>query len=448
MKKNKLFLFIVLSLFMLLLSSGHAQGLEVSSYPKIPMLPTITDKSSLGDYVSYWVGALIYVAGALSLISFAIGAIGLINPNIEAHNDAKDRMKGAVLGLLLTMASVVILQTINIKFVKLTISPLEGVEGIYYTDGKNQKPCPQEEADVSNVPEGFNKIEYSCSENADKNKMPALLIWMFPKTGFQGSDGKYKDVKVERITCGGKAPINGTSFRMEFESPGVYYCLDGCSGGNMCSGFMSGPNTSSQNNIIEPFRENIKGVRIVNDLDNKLDYGAIFHQAPGLENGGICSEKPIMTAEREKEKCQSIGDIKASAVDIFKISSDYAAAGDGVIFYSEPFGEGSGAKAGFYSVKDSDIDQLTKLNPQDMVYQWDGVFQPQEYRDTFKTFGDSTSGSKTNGSIKINGDYLVALYSGGSYCQTFTSTVTNLNVQPFKQPGGSLSSIYIIPIKR
>ena len=58
--------------------------------------------------IQYVIGA----AALLALISFAIGAVGMISPNPESHKEATDRMKSAILGLVLIMASFIIIQTI------------------------------------------------------------------------------------------------------------------------------------------------------------------------------------------------------------------------------------------------------------------------------------------------------------------------------------------------
>lgn len=102
-------------------------------------LPGLGENPSLGQYVGYIFGFAIATAGIISVISFAVGAIGLISPDVSAHNEAKDRMKGAVLGLVLTIASFAIINTINPDLLKGTIislppiiTPPQGISpGVY-----------------------------------------------------------------------------------------------------------------------------------------------------------------------------------------------------------------------------------------------------------------------------------------------------------------------------
>jgi len=442
MKKYKkyillLFLVITLPFFAdkITFASSTSGGLEIT-YPSIPGLPNINQTNpGLGEYVGYFFGLLIYLAGILSLISFTIGAVGLINPNPEAHSDAKDRMFGAILGLVLTFASFIIIRTINPTLITPTLTPLQGVAGVFLINGAQQKPCPQESPDNSALPVGFRTIQYTCS---NASLAPALLVWTFPNTNF----GPIAGATVQRITCGGTMGVGGRSFRIAFEEPGVYYYL-----GTGCTGYASPANTSSQDSIESPFGGYIKSVKIVNSPNDDLYYGAVFHREAGLKNGGECSLPIISQAENRNGECMAIGaSINTSAVDIFKLNKNPGASGDGVTFYSEPFGSAIGARAGFFPVPDSAIGFLYAANPQAMTFAWTNVAVPNQYKIACKTF------QACPGSIKIKGSYLVGLYSKDSanlnYCQTFTTDAENLNAEPIVASGaGKLNSVYIIPTK-
>ena len=135
MKKNTL-LFIFFLLALIVLSTGNtASALE---FP----LPGLKDSPSVPEYVDYLFKTIIGLAALIASISFAIGAvqyiISLDNPT--AGSNAKDRMKGAILGLILTFSSFIILKTINPSLTKLTLKPLPSVlplptvliPGVYY----------------------------------------------------------------------------------------------------------------------------------------------------------------------------------------------------------------------------------------------------------------------------------------------------------------------------
>jgi hypothetical protein len=439
MLKNKYFTFLTFLLIFLFLSSGLALALEIK-YPAIPGLPSINqNKPDINAFIGYFFGLGIYLVGILSLISFTMGAVGLINPNVEAHKDAKDRMIGAILGLVLTLASFVIIKTINPALITPTLTPLPGVAGIFYTNNVDQKTCPEENPNTVTIPEGFNNIQYSCTDNSESN--PVLLVWMFPGTDYTGNNGTYDGVTVQRVTCNNKIPINAKSFRMKFETPGIYFCMGGCNG-NICSGYMSDSNTVSQDNIGAPFSGKIGGVRIVNGTTGGPYYGVIFHKETGLGGGGTCTTPKIST--NPGISCQNISDVSStSAVDIFALNSDPISSGDGVNFYSEPFGWNTGANAGFTLLPNNQIGfSDNSMQAKNLAFNYADVDRPQQYQDKCVTFSDCP------GSLKINGNYLVGLYSGSSYCQTFTSDAVNLNAQPIIASGGTgLTSIYVIPVQ-
>jgi len=411
-----------------------------------------------------------------------------------------DRIKGAVLGLVLTMASFVIIRTINTNLITPSLTPLPGVQGVFYTNGKEKKPVGIEVSDVANrgedlIKNGFNSIIYDCK---DDSLAPALLIWEFPNKGLEAGNPDYKGVRVMRKFCGGTEPISGLgSFRMAFETPGVYYCLGGCSN-SACSGYMSSANTTSQDKIADAFREKIKGVLIVNNKNTR--YGVIFHETIGLTNGGFCSYPILNTGNTSR--CEPVN-VSASAANIFVLNlneGNNTSSGDGVDFYSEPYGWDTGASAGFYNIQNYEISNNNYLNSRadEMCFNYKNVDQPDSYKykcyheeeskcevqdnmcdpengdadclpgETCSIYTYSCVGENDEvfcsdtacetfqdcpGSIKIKGSYMVDLYSqigndGPVYCQTFTKDVPNLKTQSIIAPGTLyLSGVYIIPTK-
>jgi len=385
-RTNKHLLFSIFIFLFLFLSASFVLALEVP-------LPGLGDDPTLPEYIIYFFKFGISVAGILALISFTIGAIGLINPNIEAHNDAKDRMKGAVLGLVLTLASFIIINTINPALTTPTFTPLPEVT--------IPTPPPQ--------PGVYYYLNSDCSDENNSS---------------------------------GDNPSGGNN-----------------SGGDNPSAVIASPHTSSQDEIESPFKGNIKGVKIINDAENKLYYGVIFHKITGLENGGACS-LPITD-----EGCQPVN-IRASAADIFTLNENPGASGDGVTFYSEPYGWNTGARAGFFSVPD-DVIILPYFpgNSYRMCFDYTNIDRPDSYKYMCTNSNCGYENRNINcsntacetfqdcpGSIKIRGDYLVGLYSKDlllqDYCQTFTQDVPNLNAQPMIASGAViLDKVYIIPTK-
>ncbi|MCX6720040.1 MAG: hypothetical protein NTV36_02940 [Candidatus Staskawiczbacteria bacterium] len=509
MQKNK-YLFLLAFLFVFLfLSAGSAHALEIK-YPSVPGLiapsNSCNGKDCLGIFVAYWFGLLVYIAGIISLVSFTIGAVMLISPVMETHNDAKDRMKGAILGMVLTVASFLIIQTINPSLINPVLTPLPGVAGVFYTNGTEKKPVGLSETNTANRPEGFDSIKYECVPGAESNA-PTLFIWEFKRPGLEGGTGNIESAEVKEIACGGTESIGGLgSFRMAFKTPGVYYFLK-----SGCKGYMSGAITNNENKINTPFNEKLASARIVNSTSVK--YGAIFHTQEGLENGGGCTY-PIT-----KEDCNSV-DIAASSANIFMINQTPALAGDGVDFFSEPYGWNTGSKAGYFPVAKGNISSAYYEDTTKMCFNYKNVDRPDEYKykcgsnscgqdaginecnDTDKKCpngqvcnnGACGSGKDCNpsldncpqvetcgadercaasgsaqgvdcsksacetfqdcpGSIDIKGSYLVSVYSEDIqnsmvYCQTFTKSVSNMNTEAFIAEGSEeMGTVYIIPVK-
>lgn len=497
MKKNTSLIILFIFLTLILLPNGFIFALEV------PFM-NLTDKSSIGEYVSAIFNIIIAAAGIISLISFTVGAVGLIASagSAEAASGAKDRMRGAVLGLVLTMSAFIILRTINPAFITPGLTPLPGVSGVFYYNGSEKIQVGSED-NVINRPKGFDQLIYCCDADC-KGGLPMttkLLIWEFPKAGWEEGNPGLSGVNVKRKNCGEVETISGLgSFRLGWETSGIYFSL-----GKNCQGYRSEAITGSQNNIPPLFDKKIQSIWIVNDLAKGYLYGAVFHKVADLNNEGSCTQ-PILN-ETFDGVCENIN-IEASAADIFiwnkKVSQNNTSSGDGVEFFSEPFGWDMGANAGRYEVPDLNVGSKLKILANRMRFNYSGVDRPDEYKcsNSSNSAADNSGGigfdciSDENcninageycymgscisdnsldgsgcctfqdcpGSIKIKGSYLVGLYSktkdqgGNYYCQTFTSDVENLNAEPLMATSiisnsiinteNDLGNIYIIPIKK
>jgi len=478
LNKKHLIFFLGSLLFFLFANSGLAFALEIT-YPSVPGLIAPSANCTGGDclsiYVAYFFGLLVYVSGALALISFTIGAISLIASadNPESASSGKDRMKGAILGLVLTLAAFLILRTINPTFITPSLTPLSGVAGIYYYNKATdeRKPVGMEVDNVANRGEDLNNFDYIIYDCSDASSAPVLLIWKYPNINFQGNDENFSGATVVRRSCGETEFIAGDdskSFKIDYETPGIYYCLGGCRG-TLCSGYMSKAATSSDGEMAAPFKQNTKGVRIVGN------YGAIFHGGAGLDSINRCDAPIINTSDRNI--CTTVG-VSAFAADIFALNnSDYTSSGNGVAFYSEAFGwDTNGTKALRVTVDNKIIGasspQIFKASADKLVFfkfNTDADFdynqkvdQPDKYK--YKCEGSNTAKEGCSdtacvsfqdcpGSIKRNGDYLVALYSknadGSLYCRTFTKDANNLPAEDFIAPTGEeVGDVWVIPTKQ
>ncbi len=458
---KKVFLILSACLFFALSASNYALALEVT-YPPILGLPSIGPNSGLVSYVIYWFGFIIYAAAGLAVISFAIGAVQLmmaINPEIVSN--AKSRMIGSVVGLTLCVSAYVILETINPSLVSPVLTNLPAESGVFLTTGSDYQSASQEVSDVSLMPPGYDRILNRCNDET------YILVWLFAKKNLEYSTGD----RSYRVKCGQEVNISGAgSFRWIFETPGVYFCMGGCSG-DMCSGYMSMPQVSSKEEIENPFKGNIKGVRIVNDPDFSDYYGAILHKEIGLENGGECAQ-PIYF--ENNGGCKNVN-VSAYAADIFHWNKDYPiTSGDGLTLYSETYGWNADVQSGTYEIYGDDVNKFYQGNTNSFVFDWTNIESTtatlcNEYPD-LSCWEENPSNEDASyimagaccpcvsfqdcpGSIRVRGNYVVALYSDAEdkdgnkflYCQTFTKDVENLNAYNYVQPEESIRYINIIP---
>ena len=445
--KNSLFLTIFLSL---LLAGGFAYALEIT-YPNIPFYPDInncTGNDCMAKFISYWFGFGIMLAGVIALISLIVASVQLIasagNPGVQG--DARDRIRGALLGMVLLVSSFIIMRTINPTLVTPSLTPLGEVAGVFYTNGEGgeTKPAPISESDTANVPEGFQTIIYKCAEGGFS---PNLYVWKFPQKNFIGNNNWYDGVGVTEISCGENTDIGGAgSFKMAFKTPGVYYFL-----GDNCTGYMSGPSLSDEAQITDPFKNNIKSIRVINDSSNI--FGFIAHNGD-VNSGSECGE-PYVAGPWINNNCFSIN-IPVSSINIFRWNSEAKSSGNGVSFYSKPWGKESrtpGDQAGFYNLGFDKIQEVLGggegmwgTAPENMIFSYENVNVPEAYKLSCQNF-DACSGS-----IKIQGNYLVVLYTGytenpGIYCQISRVDTPNLDATEFKGSGKNLKWVNVIPIK-
>ena len=420
-------LFFVFILLVFLSSSSFVFALE-TIYPDLTFLglPSMADDPKLQDYVSYFFGLGIIAAVILALISMTIGFIQMMYPSPETHKDAVDRVKGSILGLILTLSAFIILRTINLSLVAPSTTPLMAGAGIFYYNGQDFKPAAPS-GNTSDIPPGYANIAYRC------NTGPALLIWKFPQENLSG----YEGAVVHRITCGQTSSLNGVaSFKVAFESPGIYYCLGKCNG-DFCSGYMSQENLAS-GELPEPFKGKLGSVMILNNSADNISYGAVFHQQTDPKRGGACS-RPL-AANKERFCVDATFPIFSATIFVWNENTPESS-GDGIEFYSEPFGWNSGAKAGKNFLDKSAIKNFWEAWAENLVFNYDNVDRPEQYKKLYTNF------HLHPGSIRVKGSYLAALYSQNWYCQVFLADVPNLNEMEFVAQKNNVDAVVVIPTK-
>lgn len=444
-KKHQYFSIVFAIILLLSLSISFAFALEIkpTDYPNIPFAPTITENSDLPQYASYFFALGIYLAGALAVISLVIGGIQLIFSSVspEARSNAIDRIKNAILGLMLTLSSFIILQTINPNLTTIKLTPLVAGTGIFYTNGIDEKPAPKNaEPDTSSIPAGYETIIYKCA-GSGAGQGPVLLIWKFPEKNF----GRYKEATMERKKCGETTSVNTPSFKTSFEAPGVYYFT-----GTGCNGFMSQAHFSNTPNIEEPFKSEMKSVQIINDTKNNIRYGVILHKEINFR--GDCS-LPYEANQIERICLNIPSDIPSpmSSANIFMLNKDKPeTSGNGAVFYSKPFGYKTGANSGYFALSPSNIGTFWRSKPDkiDFSDSYNYINVSEEEKNLCGNF------ENCSGSIQIQGNYLSVLYAkqpqsqSPYYCQVFDKDVPNLKEEEvIAVQGRKLDLIYVIPIK-
>lgn len=444
MKKiNKVFIFILSIVFLINFGVSSVFALEVI-YPTVPGLPIITDSSSIGHYVGYFFGLIVYASGFIALLSLAIASFQYVASAGDSGmiTSAKDRIKGAIIGLVLTMSSFIIIQTINPVLITPALTPLSGVAGVFYTNGSEDKPCPAQESNTAIIPTGFNSIKYKCNGTDG----PSLFIWKYPNENFKGNSGGYEGIEVKEMTCSSSSESLGgfKSFKTSFKTPGIYYFLN-----TNCSGYMSGPNLSS-GVIQDEFNNVSKSIKIINDEVNPFSpmyYGFILHKDLDNEKGGLCSNPYLSVPSDPAGNCFNIPN-EMSSIDIFVWNEDPKISGDGVYFYSKPFDKSVAADAGSIKITNDKIDTTAHMwagdaSSEDMEFDYTDVTATDQEKENCQFFRDCP------GSILILNNYLVALQSANGYCQTFTKNVKNLQTEEYVAASGRpVGDVIIIPIKR
>lgn len=485
-KKNRTYLFFAFFVIFIFLSTGLAYALEVK-YPDLTAinLPDINQPGAgLAQYAIYFFGLGVYLVGVISVISFAVGAVTYIMSGESAgtEGEAKDRMKGAVIGLVLTIASALIISLINPRISTPTLTPLPPSTsfGVYYSNGTKTLNTPQSDPDLTQLPSGFGHLKYTC--NSDDG--PKIIVWVWQTKNFEDTSEKSSSA-ILSCNSSGLNLSGALSLKWDYETPGIYFCSEGCKGDGTCAaGPMSTVITNDQDFIDSDFAGHIKGIMFYKANKDDAKYGVILHGSglgSGLYSAGVCSSPIFNSADDAGNSCQAqdmvgldLSAIDAKAANVFLFNTD-TSSGNGVSFYSQPNGWNNNnvqgkSMSGVFEVKNDIIlpNHALILSPSQMCFNYSNSAVPPNGR--CKTGKDHNSScdsandcSGVSGSddacesfancmgsinIKSNGGYLVGIYSSGEngsgsssggapYCQTFPYTISDLGLMSFMQPGDS-----------
>lgn len=316
MQNKKIFAKIFLVSLVFLAFSLPVLALEVT-YPPVPFGPKITADTDLAGYVLYFFGFAVMIAGTIGVISIVYsGFLILVSAgNPSKISEAKERIWGSILGIILLMFSVVLLRTINPDLVKPVSSSFNKQAGVYFEGSQGKlKQAAQAIADTSDIVEfeqEYTDIVYVCTQN-QSNTSKTLLVNLYDQKNFTPSS----NAKTVALPCGGtgrvsissipsssvssSGPSSGgvnavASFNWEYEDAGIYYYLkEGCDG--LASNIQKGKGKIPLfgNESIENMDdETVKSLRIVSGTDNKWRYGVILNK--NSDGSGECSA-PIINS--------------------------------------------------------------------------------------------------------------------------------------------------------
>ena len=116
---NKKYLTTAFLTIVLFLKASLALAFEVN-------LPGMPSNPNLPTYIAYFFGLGVYTVGLVATVSFAIGAVGLLLSmgNSELETESKNRMKGAIIGIIIAVLAVLILNTLNGGILKSNLTTL------------------------------------------------------------------------------------------------------------------------------------------------------------------------------------------------------------------------------------------------------------------------------------------------------------------------------------
>lgn len=238
MKKENLkktFLIIFFASFLFLIFSNYILAAELElKYPQVAgaEVPNTT-KTTLPNYVKYLFNFSIIIAALIAFASFVFGGFRYISsagsPN--ALKDAKDQISAGILGLIIILASWLLLTTINPQLIFLTVLPKQFAKGVILYAG-DEAACrrfldaPEKSGEEGkdflrvrrslDTLEGFNGKAQSIYfyDSSDE-----LEVFIFPETNYKGTSVQ----SYRTQDAGNCAPVSGgSSIELYWKIPGVY----------------------------------------------------------------------------------------------------------------------------------------------------------------------------------------------------------------------------------
>lgn len=476
MNKKYIYIFL-LSSFLLFLNGGFCLAFKIN----ITSLPNLGQNPNLPKYVEVIFTFLVQISGVIAVLALIIGAIRWLTSggSAEKISEARKSIFAAIYGLALLLSSILILSTINPALKEMDL-PVETAitADVFLTDtmGTIQMPCPSSVSNTDDIAEGINSIGTNC----DPGNGTTYIINFFPQPGLQGVSS------YAELGCTGgfnAIPIeNMKSFSIRKEGPGIYlYEYYGAQFSSPCYGKFQYYTSSS--NDLGDLKGKVKCIKIVNNTTKGFYYFAVLHELPTIMNelagqdrynegrwifgiyGGDCSRFLYTNLGKTSEGITG----NYSSISVFQVirnDSDLATAGDGVIFYSDPFLKGPPQyiAGGSKKITNEEITNQVKSqgyftrNPMGIQFEY-SPSATEEEKALCQTESMGTAPpigpnfQKCPSSIDIKGSYRVIALSNEDAsspleCEIFsTGQAENLNNEPITRGGKTIQSIFILPVR-
>ena len=318
MKPNK-FLFLLLLIFFLFPFLGsfvfaEERGLEVE-YPEIGE-EKITEKVTLPEYVAYIFRLSLIIAAVAAFVVLTYGGIRYLLSfnNPEAMKDARNWISAGIIGLLIILASYLILTTISPEIVTPELKPIEALTGIYLINGEGEKKY---------IPQSMNGISFEAVSLEFRNTEDELYsVFVCSKEVFDGENSE----EIKNEGRGSTFPVsNVKSIYFLWNRPGVYlYAKE-----NYGTPPPPRPFQASAG-YLGDFDNRTKSIRI-NDVEDRFSYLAISFSDIDFEG-----ENGIGVAIKDSSNLNSVKD-NISSIDVSGVIPINEAPADGgeVIFYDD-----------------------------------------------------------------------------------------------------------------
>ena len=284
---------------------------------------TISDSSTLGDYIAYYFNFfLVFATGAAILVIIFAGINYLISgDNFNKRLVAKKMIFNSFFGLLLAFGSIVILNTINPDSDDI-IAPLDSQEyneGIYLIKGGNKKIVND---NLAKVTEDYDSIEW-ISPPED-----LLAVYVFDSPDYFGSSQEVLNGDGVNISA-------NSSIWFLWTKPGSYILYNGI---DFTKGSKNLPLSSTKDKValaVDFFDDATQSIKInQRKNDTSIEYGAILFSEARYEGSCVWVMHDVPNLDEvlnDNENNPPIGIDKISSVK--KITTS-PAVGTAIIIYN------------------------------------------------------------------------------------------------------------------